>query len=200
MFGTFRKLWHKEFSHLRIRGRGEDTCTDCFKIKNNLRHLLRKRMIAENKVLKTKEINTVSLTENITDGDPKETPDEAALRMITELKEFFEGDCPETEKETAGRNLNEDVSAEDLEDLIVQINIQVEGAQLHVKMHIAQREKAKKETKEAEKDLNNKVALKDSTFTITIDMIQNSSLPSLSGDQCGDFYYMSPYAQFIFGI
>ena len=52
----------------------------------------------------------------------------------------------------------------------------------------------------AQDDLKNTVALTESTMTLTMDMSQNGNIPSLSGDQCGDFYYMSPLTEFIFGI
>ena len=35
---------------------------------------------------------------------------------------------------------------------------------------------------------------------MTLDMSENGAVPSLSGDQCGDFYYMYPLTQFILGI
>ena len=199
IFETFRKLWKKEFPHLRIRGRGEDTCTDCFKIKNKLRHLLRKKMIAELKVAAIKE-NAPTPTENTSEDEPTESPDEAALRMTTDLKEFFEGDCPETEKEHTDTDIYEEVSPDDLVELIEEINAEVELATTHVKMHIAQREEAKKEIEEGKLDYKNKLPIKQSTFPLTMDMSQNGAIPSLSGDQCGDFYYMSPYIQYIFGI
>ena len=42
-FECFRKLWKREFPHLRVRARGEDTCTNCFLIKNRMRFLLNKK-------------------------------------------------------------------------------------------------------------------------------------------------------------
>ena len=42
--------------------------------------------------------------------------------------------------------------------------------------------------------------LAEKTVTLTMDMSQNCTVPSLSGDQCGDFYYMSPLTQYIYGV
>ena len=42
--------------------------------------------------------------------------------------------------------------------------------------------------------------LAEKTVTLTMDMNQNSTVPSLPGDQCGDFYYMSPLTQYIYGV
>ena len=147
MFKTLRELLKKVFPYLRIRGRGEGTCTDCFEMKNNLRHLLRKKLIAEQKVATIKE-NVPTPTENTSEDEPKKSPDEAALQMTTDQKEFFKGDCPETEKEHTDTDIYEEVSPDDLVELIDEINAEVKLATTHVKMHIAQKEEAKKEIEE----------------------------------------------------
>ena len=48
--------------------------------------------------------------------------------MTTDLKEFFEGDCPETEKEHTDTDIYEEVSPDDLVELIEEINAEVELA------------------------------------------------------------------------
>ena len=187
VYATFRNLWRQEFPHLRVRARGEDTCTDCFKIRNRLRYLINKKIIAENKL---NEIGNVT----------EDLPDEQSAAISKQLKDFFEGDCPETEGGADSSEFYEGTTPEELQELIKEIDKEVKMAEKHVKMHVAQREESKKYVSMAEEDLKVNKPLIESTMMITMDMSQNGGLPSLFGDQCGDFYYMSPLTQFIFGI
>ena len=65
IFETFCSLWKKDSPHLCVRARGEDTCTNCFKIRNRMCFLLNKKALAE------KNLNTIS---NSTPQIPKKQP------------------------------------------------------------------------------------------------------------------------------
>ena len=65
-------------------------------------------------------------------------------------------------------------------------------------MYTVQCKEAKQWICEAEHDKEKEN--KDKTITLTIDMTQNGTVLLLSRDQCGNFYYMSPLTQFIFGV
>ena len=126
--------------------------------------------------------------------------------MESKLEELLTRDCPETEAEPVSpiaEDIEEDSAATSLQGLILlisEINDEIEKAKLHVTMHTVQREEAKKLIGEAEADHEEKKPLCESTVGLTMDMSQNGTVPLLSGDQCGDFYYMSPLTQLIFGI
>ena len=47
---AFRYFWKGEFHHVRFRSRGADTCTDCFKIRFELRHLVNRKLKLEEKM------------------------------------------------------------------------------------------------------------------------------------------------------
>ena len=121
------------------------------------------------------------------------------MKIADDLKEFFTGECPETESPSNSETY-EETNVDDLKALITEINDEIKKAEEHVKMHTAQREEAKKWIEAAQQDEKDDKPMEDRTVTLTMDMSQNGTVPSLSGDQCGDFYYMSPKTQFIFGI
>ena len=193
-FSTFHALWKREFSYLRVRARGEDTCTICFKIRNNMRHLVNKKTKVE------RQLNSHS--DVVEEGDADgELPEETAFKISEQLVEMFEGDCPETEAEVdTGEELFDGTTPEELEGLIKEIESEVRAAKEHVKMHMAQREESQVYMAKAIQDLVAKVPLGLMTMVLTMDMSQNGTVPSLGADQCGDFYYMSPLIEYIFGI
>lgn len=182
-YSTFFSLWAKEFPHLKVRERGEDTCTDCFKIKYRFRHLLNKRKCLEQKLADTDSAAATT------------------VRMEENLEALLTRDCPETESTTVN-DTNNDIGTtpEDLENLISEINAEIKIAEEHVKMHTIQRSEADMWIQEARADEEANKPLPDRTVTLTMDMSQNGQIPSLAGDQCGDFYYLSPMTQFIFGV
>jgi hypothetical protein len=121
--------------------------------------------------------------------------------MAAELENLLTGDCPETKAAPADMNEEETGGLpKELASLVASINVEIEKANLHVLMHTAQRADAKRWIKEAENDEKNNKPMIEKTVTLTIEMSQNGTVPSLSGDQCGDFYYLSPLTQYIFGI
>ena len=69
-----------------------------------------------------------------------------------------------------------------------------------MEIHTSQREESKRWIQIAIQDKTDEKTMEDRTIVITMDMSQNGKLPSLSGDQCGDFYYMSPRTEFIYGV
>jgi len=83
-------------------------------------------------------------------------------------------------------------------ETIDELESKVADAKIHVNMHIAQREEYNRLVTEAKMTRNK--ALHERTISLTIDMGQNGQIPTLRGDQVGDFYYMSPLIQYIFGI
>ena len=115
-------LWHREFPHMKVRERGEDTCTDCFKIKCQLRHLISKKKRLEGQVERDL---------------PNNAPERVAIQMESKLDELLTCDCPEIEAELVVP-IDEDsvaVSFQDLISLINEINDEIEKAKLHVTMH-----------------------------------------------------------------
>ena len=67
-------------------------------------------------------------------------------------------------------------------------------------MHAGHREEAAMHINIAAQDYLNKKPLIEATKIFSMDMGQNENIPSLCGNQCGDFYYMSPLIEFIFCI
>ena len=62
----------------------------------------------------------------------------------------------------------------------------------HVLMHTAQREELNRLAQLSKLSLQQRLPNKLATILLIIDMAQNAATPFLSGDQMGDFYYMSP--------
>ena len=105
---TFRKLWLREFPNLKVRARGEDTCTDCYKIRNRMRLLLNKKMAAEKKLDTCMDIREAS-------------PENQALSIPSEVRKLFETECPETEREVHGEEIYEGTMLEELISLVEEI-------------------------------------------------------------------------------
>ena len=168
-FETFQRLWKSEFPHLKVRGRGEDTYTDCYKIRSKMRFLINRRKKLEDKLSHLSDVHT-------------------PINIAKDLEDFFTGDCPETEAEDHASEENEmyetyeGTSPEDLELVIKEINDEIAKTTKHVQMHTAQREDAKKWIGIAEKDKQNGTPMKDRTVTLTMDMSQNRTVPSFPGD------------------
>ena len=184
---TFRNLWVREFPNLKVRPRGEDTCTDCYKIWNKMRFLINEKIIAEKKLDACMDNNEAS-------------PENQSFSVPSEVQTLFETECAETESEVHGEQIYEGTTPEELASLIEEIEKEIERARNHVRMHEAQREDSQRYTTMSQDDHKNGVALSERTKTVTMDMSQNTHLPWLGGDQCGDLYYMSPWTQYIFGI
>ncbi|EJK57849.1 hypothetical protein THAOC_22069 [Thalassiosira oceanica] len=190
---TFRLRWRTNFSWLKVRPRGEDTCGQCMSIKNRLRYLVNKREKAMRRLDRLNETDDAAAAEK--------------SRLSDKLIEFFKGDCPETESASEFAAQSEAVDAEpdppspeELANLVNEINVEVKKAELHVAMHEAQRKQAKEFIALAVEQEKNNVPHEDRTHVRTFDMSQNAQIPHLGADQEGDFYYMSPKTEFIFGI
>ena len=70
-WSTFRNLWVREFPNLKVRPWEEDTCTHCYKIRNKMRFLINKKIIAEKK-LDACMVNNVASPENQSCSLPSE--------------------------------------------------------------------------------------------------------------------------------
>ena len=147
---SFLRYWKAHFPKLRIRKSGEDTCTDCYKLRLRLSILTRKRDEA------LRALEDDDMLDSI-------TPDE----LLKEIDGY--------------------------DELIAE-------CRKHVEMHQAQREDYNKLRDIAKEDFKNDVPFDLRTEFLVIDMSQNGALPMLRGDQMGDFYYMSPLIQLIFGV
>lgn len=89
---------------------------------------------------------------------------------------------------------------DELADIVAGMDKLIAEMRKHVDMHIAQREEYNRYQAIAKDDIENEVLTELLTKFLVIDMAQNGALPTLRGDQPGDFYYISPLTQLIFGV
>ena len=104
------------------------------------------------------------------------------MNVDEQLHAFLNRECPESESARPFEENHDDTTPEELEVFIQEINGEVKKAEEHVKIHTAQREEAKKWIETAKQDEVAKKPLKEKNITLTMDMSQNGTVPSLSGE------------------
>ena len=100
-WSTFRNLWVREFPNLKVRPRGEDTCTDCYKIRNKMRVLINKKIVVEKKLGACMDNNEAS-------------PENQSCSVPSEVQTLFETEYAETESEVHGEQIYEGTTPEEL--------------------------------------------------------------------------------------
>ena len=89
---------------------------------------------------------------------------------------------------------------EEPKGLIKEIESEVAATKEDMKLHMTQREQSQVYIRKAIQDLLTKVVLKMMTMVLTMNLSQNSTVPSLGADQCGNFHYISALIKYILGI
>ena len=117
-----------------------------------------------------------------------------------EVESMLCGLCTETEGEDVKVEDDEEITPDDFAGMIDDINTLIKGAEEHVKMHTDKREEANMCIAEGKADYEAKNPLYESTVALTMDMSKNGTVPTLREDKSGDFYYMSPKNEYIFGV
>ena len=195
---SFLAYWKTNFSHLKIRKKGADTCTDCQVLCNEFR--MRSSVAKRRRLQRDQE-------QGRAEGDELSDDDEDVGRAEGD-KSSDDEDGESTETEVGGQttkseedDVNLSVPSEaEMEAEIERIDAAIVKAKEHVRQYTVQRCKCKHLIALSQLDISNHLPSLFRQKVLTIDMGQNLCLPNFEAEQPGDTYYFSPLTILLFGV
>lgn len=102
-WGTFRKIWKETCNHIRIRRKCEDTCPECFVLKNKFRYLP-----AAPREQVARSHNAASSSSSSSSDDDDESVSSASDATVYPSEELIEQACEHAEQAQQQRRLAKD--------------------------------------------------------------------------------------------
>ena len=190
-WGTYRNIWRRDFSHLKISTKREDICSLCFvyanKQKYNSYHILTEDDL--HSLPSACSRNTDESSSVGSDGDTIGSEDD--VRVL----DHENSDLPDVEIE-----FNEiEVELEDGFKGKVTADI-IRIAVRHVRSAKAQRKMYRECIREAREHVTNNVPHTERHYVAVGDYCQNMEYPYCGAEQAGESYYYTPKSVYAFGL
>jgi hypothetical protein len=220
-WNTFLNQWKITHPNLRIRPRGEDTCSKCWKMSEELRGITKQKTRCEGFIAAGLAATGVATAAEVEDA-------------VANEEEFDEEEGYNNDESASNDGVNEELGhrggvADDSDDEMeeydevptlpamdeleadlmeaqgefVQIMEQYDACVFrcssHIREYVAQRELLDEYIDQAKKDASSNAPLHQKTVVLTTDMMQKAAVPSLASEQMDVAYYYSPMTQHVSG-
>ena len=180
---TFLNQWALTHPKLRIRPAGEDTCSKCWRMAEELRGIVKTKTHAEGRVIVMSNRTAAAAEAATLEASNDDDDEDVVMDEAEDDDAFAERMMAEGELNAACHKYKQCLSK----------------CHAHIRHYSSQRELLDAYVKLAKEDHANNVPLAEKTVVLVTDMMQKATVPWLASEQVDVAYYYSPKTQHISG-